>query len=619
MELFSPLFLFLIPVVVPAIIFFYLLKLKRREVPVSSVMLWSHLIKDVQANAPFQKLKKNLLLLLQLIIAVLAIIALSRPAVFANSMGGRNVVVILDGSASMQAREGRTTRFQAARETAEKMVSQMKAEDRMMILLSTSRTHRLTAMTSDKGALRRALRRAEPGDTTTNLRDALLLAISTAGRQGRPGYASIYILSDGAFPKDDEIETRGASLQYIKFGSSSDNVGIVALDARRMLREEGGYQLFLAVRNYGERERKLNLEFYRDEALVDVRPLSLPAADPSRGYSERAEVYTDLPETDGILRTQLDVKDDLAADNVAYAQLARPRDLKVLLVTEGNFFLREALNVDPHVQLSELKPSAYTGAGDFDVVVFENSPPRNPGPGAHLYINCAGPTAPVELRGQTTDASILDWRRQHPVMRYVQLSQIYLPEARTAAPRPWGVTLAEHEQGPVIVVGERDNRKSAYVGFPLLKTEFPTRVAFPIFFNNLVQWLALRPIQDGSQLRTGQVATLTVPTGTRTAQITTPTGERVAVSALGTTVNFADTDRAGVYTLQAGDYRDQFAANLLSRAESNIRPAERLQFGDRPLEAGSGMVRTAHEFWRWLAVIALLVLSLEWWIFHRRI
>src|SRR3954470_8918401 len=93
----SPLSLLWLVPLVPIIVFFYLLKLKRREMVVSSVLLWNHLVKAVQANAPFQKLKKNLLLLLQLLIVLFAVLALSRPFVVAQSLGGANVVVVLDG------------------------------------------------------------------------------------------------------------------------------------------------------------------------------------------------------------------------------------------------------------------------------------------------------------------------------------------------------------------------------------------------------------------------------------------------------------------------------------------------------------------------------------------
>src|SRR5688572_26562863 len=160
MKIFAPWNLLWLVPLVPIIVFFYLLKLKRREVVISSVLLWNHLVKDVQANAPFQKLKKNLLLLLQLLIAILTIIALTRPAFYSRSLGGSNVVLILDGSASMQSRDVRGSRFDQAKTLALRMVAAMRGSDRMMVVLATNRTHRLTALTSDKGELRRAISRA---------------------------------------------------------------------------------------------------------------------------------------------------------------------------------------------------------------------------------------------------------------------------------------------------------------------------------------------------------------------------------------------------------------------------------------------------------------------------
>src|SRR3954452_24972849 len=118
MQFFAPLNLLWLLWLVPVIVFFYLLKLKRREMVISSVLLWNHLIKDVQANAPFQKLKKNLLLLLQLLAALLATAALARPAFYAQSLGGGSVVVVLDGSASMQSRDAPGSRFDEAKTVA---------------------------------------------------------------------------------------------------------------------------------------------------------------------------------------------------------------------------------------------------------------------------------------------------------------------------------------------------------------------------------------------------------------------------------------------------------------------------------------------------------------------
>jgi Ca-activated chloride channel homolog len=626
---FAPLNLLWLLLLPPIIIFFYLLKLKRREKVISSVLLWSRLVQDVQANAPFQKLKRNLLLLLQLLIVLLLVFALARPAFFQNALGGNSVVVILDGSASMQSRDGRGgTRFEEARSLALQMVGRMRGGDRMMVLLASARTHRLSSFTADGGELRRALSTAQPRDTSANLRDAILLASSIVGSSEQYRGSRIYLISDGAYSEMEEIDTRGAELEFVKVGSRSHNVGIVATDVRRKMGEAGGYQLFVAVRNYYDEPQRCNLELYHNDALIDVRRLELPAAAADRGFSEHAEVVEDLGELTGILEARLDINDDLPADNVAYAQLTTRREIQVLLVTDGNLYLEKALNLDPHVQLSKVAPAAYEASDGFDVVVFDGHGPQRVGPGNHLYINCGGATAPVEIRGQVKEASLLDWDRSHPVMRYVRLNQLYMPEALIARTRPWAVTLAEHEEGPVIAIGETGGVRSAYLGFPLLQTDFPLRVAFPIFVNNVVQWLGARPGQDeGLQLRTGETAMIEVPDQVDEVVVIDPTGSRHSVKPEGRLAYFSDTERRGIYQVEAarpsrgdgGDFRQEFAVNLLNRRESANKPAEQLQFGRRPVTAGTGSVRTAREFWRWLVLLALLVLAIEWWVYHRRI
>src|SRR5260221_4487354 len=111
----SPLMLGMLVPICGLIVVMYILKLRRKDVVVSSTFLWRQVIRDVQANAPFQKLRKNLLLLLQLIAAALIILALSAPFVRLFALGGRNIILVVDTSASMGATDVRPSRQEVAR------------------------------------------------------------------------------------------------------------------------------------------------------------------------------------------------------------------------------------------------------------------------------------------------------------------------------------------------------------------------------------------------------------------------------------------------------------------------------------------------------------------------
>src|SRR3954466_13081840 len=92
-------------IAVPLLLVLYFLKLRRREMAVSSTLLWRKAIQDLQVNAPFQKLRRNLLLLLQLLLLLLLVLALSRPVANYTPGAGESTVIIIDRSASMAARD----------------------------------------------------------------------------------------------------------------------------------------------------------------------------------------------------------------------------------------------------------------------------------------------------------------------------------------------------------------------------------------------------------------------------------------------------------------------------------------------------------------------------------
>src|SRR5438874_13262057 len=91
---------------IPPLILLYFLKLRRREMPVSSTILWRKAIQDLQVNAPFQKLRRNLLLFLQLLLLALLLLALSKPVANVTPTPGQTTAILIDRSASMSAKTG---------------------------------------------------------------------------------------------------------------------------------------------------------------------------------------------------------------------------------------------------------------------------------------------------------------------------------------------------------------------------------------------------------------------------------------------------------------------------------------------------------------------------------
>ena len=612
----SLLFLLAIPVVVVL----YLLRLRRKELVVSSTMLWPDMTQDIQANAPFQKLRKNILLFLQIAILALMAFALARPFLRLHARTSDNTVLILDASASMLSTDERGGRIEAAKRTAAKMIDDMSRNDRMMVIAAGPKPKVLSAFTTDRRALKAATASLKPSHGRADVRSAVVLGVSLMEAEQRGGRAAkegdIFILSDGAFDPLDDLPIGPARLHFLKFGSRVDNVGITALDARQTYGAAAKEQIFVSVTNFAKSAKKVDVEMYHWDSLQRVIEMTIPPGE-TRSYP-----WKDFQFDTGVVRAKLDVKDDLAVDNEAYAYLAPRRHLSVLLVTEANPFLEKMLNVKDVIELATVRPRAFASAEGYDIVVFDSFTPEQLIPGAYLLVNAGAAEAPVTTQGRVRNPVVVDLH-PHPVTKYVNFAGTIITEAKLARAKPWGKVLVEAGSTPLVVVGERAGIKCVYVGFPLNlpKTNFVLRVGFPIFISNIIEWLGRDATgRENIQARAGGVVQLQAPERGTELMVEKPSGEKVRVVAAEgeSSVAFDDTDEVGVYRTVAPEDGQVFVVNLLSRTESNTAPVENISFGRKTLAAANAAATANREIWRVLALVGLLVLMVEWYIYHRR-
>ena len=612
-----------------AVVALYFLKLKRREHVVPSTLLWRRSINDLAVNAPFQRLRSSLLLILQILIVALAALALARPVLNLRQTGGGDAIMLIDTSSSMNTTEPGGTRLDLAKKTARGLLQQMDASASMMVLTFAGQCNVQQSFTGSKSDLGRAIAAIEPGEGPTNIRDALAVALHMSRSRRLMGRKDqqIVIISDGGFDDPQDLQRENIPVRFLPVGRSTRNAAITNLDVRRTASQAA--EIFVGVENFSPEPFEGSISIYDRGAGEDAPSGGLLRTVPvSLGPREKGSRLFSVPQlADTLVEIVLEPGDDLASDNRAWVPLRKPREPNVLLVTSGNYFLEKALMPDansPH-HLAMIQPVDYPPATPADVTVFDRWSPPSIGSGGYLFMGCVPPIAGVEPAGEVDYPVLLDWDHSDPLCRFADFTGLQVAKAR-AFKLPIHSVALEGDKCPLVVSISTVDRRVVLVAFELinaesrLNTNWPFRVSFPVFFSNAIHWL--NPEVHGAapaMIQVGSPITFNLPADCPSAAIRDPRGTITAVEAdKERRVAFGKTAIPGPYLLTM-ENRDPVwtAANVLDRRESSIKPRESFEWRGAPITGEDTVRQTPREIWKYLVIIALCLLMAEWYVYHR--
>ena len=532
MNFLSPTSLLLFGLAIP-IVALYILRLRRRREPISTLMFWEELFRERQTTSLFQRLKHLLSLLLQLLFLTLLVLSIARPQFAFITKSARQLVLIIDQSASMNAIEAETderTRLEVAKESALRSVDGLRFMDEMTIISSHTRPIIHIPFTNHQKSLREAIHAIQPTDISTNLEPAYDLAYAIAQTKPNPEvviFSDFQSVSETLLAKlkskpeqdtDTEAPAPEVKQHLIQIGKANDNVGITKFRVRKSLVNAFDYQTLLRVVNASEEEKKFNVELYFDENLFDVRPYTLAPGE------SKSEIFSNFAFEGGKLKAVLDIQDPLVSDNIAYATLPKRDLIPVLLVTADNPFLQKALAVDEQLQLTVLTPTEYEtdvlpesansqGKKNYQVVIFDRYSPPTLGDGNYMFIYPpavdSSETPNPELKwniGAALETPIItDWERTHPILQHVHLENVQIGTAYEVTPPSTAQVLARSFESPVLFIDVKPNRKIVFAAINILESDLPLRIAFPVIIANTIQWFQQRSEILEYHLHTGEV------------------------------------------------------------------------------------------------------------------
>jgi Ca-activated chloride channel homolog len=598
----------------------YILKLRRRPVPVVFSPIWRRVLGDRESSRLFSRLKRWLSLLLQLALLALLALALGDPRLGVASSDARHVVVLIDASASMLSTDVAPSRLARAREVASGFLSGLGSNDRMLIAQLDANVTPLSTMTDDVGALELGLEHLAASDTRADLPRGLSFALDSLRGRSHP---EIIVISDGAFGESETRHTpslEGVTLSYVPVGSAAQNVAITAFSVRRYPLDRSRYEVMLEVFNTNDAPAEVELSMFGDGQLVQTGHLSLGPKE------RRAQFFPNLAGADRTLEAAIELppgQDYLARDNRAYALMPERRRTRVLVITPGNTYLEAALLLDEYLEVTSVLPTAPLPEGRFDVTILDGgSVAPEPRLGGLLYLDVPATGGPVGQRRDIQNFGFDRWDEKSGILRWIAPENIQVSVGHALVPEARDQIIGSSELGPILVAGRRDGQPFVALGFDPRHSDLVLRVAWPLFVLNTINHFVEEDTGYISSFRTGDVWQVPAPGAGELGWITEPDGARYKVAIKEGRAAYAGT-HAGFYELAIdGSQRPptRFAANLSDLDESQIAPVAKLELGGNAAGEAKGFsTRARHQLWGYLLLAVLAVSAIEWLTYHRRV
>lgn len=468
----------------------YLIRQRSRQLHISTLLFWDQIAPQNRTSPLWRKLRRWVSWLLQVLFLLLLLFALSQPFLQKHHREGTDLVLIIDGSPSMQANDGQQHVWEILIRRAGSILGQLRSNDQAMILQSGVDPVVVFPWSPNRRDLNLALQRLTPDSHPSSIDKTLELAHNLVQDNPR---GRILLFSDRVWERLpdpsllDNVEIHTHLLQ-------GSNAAITAFAARRSFQLPGQYQLHAEVVYQGTEPWQGEVHLWRNQRLVDIQPVELePGTTWQHQWQHQslAEQHyrIELTGTDGHL---------LQSDKTATLTLPATPVRHVAVYGNPDPFLLRALQAIPNVEL--LAHSSYSDDETTatrtvlpDLQIFMGSPPDResiPASIPTLLIQPEGSGFWGELLQANPVPVILDWDRSHPLLNHVDIGGLQIGSSQSYTP-PAGVDLLIHGVQDPLLYGQWDHSSQwLLMTFGLHESNLVFRTAFPIFLSNLLQSLS---------------------------------------------------------------------------------------------------------------------------------
>ncbi|WP_058303167.1 vWA domain-containing protein [Gorillibacterium timonense] len=492
----------------PTILLLYILKRRYTDTPVSSHLLWNRVLRESEANRPWQRLRNNLLLLLQLAAAALLVLAAMQPFIYARGAAKGHVVIVIDRSASMTASASSLPTGNSSEagsgggapgSTEDDAVSRLKEAKRMVltdwgspgrsrITLISMGAEPQILLTEEKSSskIKAAIEGITPSFGKIGYKETMSLAAALTAKEDD---GEIVVYTDGQWPESADGLPFHVPVRVKQPGAGIiDNLSVLQFGVRTGTTssgEEATLSAIAAIKNEATAARSFSLTVYAGKTPVDSREYKLGPGEQA-GYS-----FEGLPAAD-YYKLQMDSGDGYPLDDSLYAFPGETRSKRALLVTEGNLFLEKALQL-AGTEVTKAAPSDTPPSvkGDLDFIVLDGFQPADGGDAWNTLL-ASKPVWSIASDATGTPTAISDDDAEittHPVTDHIGFAETHITAVRSTETPTWGKALVSVGGVPLIIGGTENGQRRLLFTFNLHESDLPLRPEFPVLVQNAADWL----------------------------------------------------------------------------------------------------------------------------------
>ena len=587
-----PLFLLL---TIPPVIMLYILKRKYKEEVISSSLLWKEVYKNTRANTPWEKFKKNIMLLLQIIIILSVILALMSPFISIGGKSYKNVIMVIDNTASMNTiYDDSNSRLEQGKTLAKEYLNSTKEGTNTYIISYDGSSNLLLNGNFNKSNATSIIDNISKSYGSGDISDVVSFVKAIGDGIGEE--YEVLIFTDKQVAISD-INGRIVYLGNSGLNASVDNVSHKFVDDK--------VKVIANVTNNGDSLYEGDFSLYNGEELVAVEGVTLQV-----GESKTLSFQLDSLNSD-YLKGELSRKDILMEDNTYYHVVNENKVKKILLVTDENIFLEKAFGSIENTEVYKTNDvSNITDNDEYDLYVFDNKMPEvMPRKGSILFINPnSNEFFNVLEGGEIGQATAV----KGSVSTCLEDTQFTLSEYNIIETPYYGTNILTIDDDSIGFKGEINDRKIAALSFDLHSTDFALKKEFPILIYELGEELISTGMVYSNNFKAGEKIVVKSSDFENEINVTYPNGDIKGLKS-GEEVN--GELALGIYKINQNNNNESFSVNFPTSSESDTS-VETIGENDNIVH-GKSNLKSGFNLTPIFILLAMLVVAFEWILYKK--